>query len=159
MSIFQDNPNKTNDPNFLVPSKITNDFYQISADIGRSKSACHGRWMNTIVPILKSDTLRLPQNEEWRKDVLRYVIEKKFVRVQDIPYNKVVRDVCPGQTSKSLSTFLYSLSNRASDTPFYESCRKYLNNPSPSSYLGNEELAKAKSEYASKILQIKRKLK
>ena len=106
-----------------------------------------------------SDTLGLPQNEAWRKDILRYVIEKKFGSVKEIPYNKVVRDVCPGQTSHSLSIFLTSLSNHAGDTPFYEHCRKYLNNPPPRSYLGNEALAKAKSEYASQILQIKQKLK
>ena len=114
--------------------------------------------MSTIAPILKSDTLGLPQNEEWRKDVLRYVIEKKFGSVKEIPYNKVVRDVCPGQTSRSLSLFFNHLSNNAGDTPFYEYCRKHLNNPHPNSYLGNEEMAKAKSEYASRILQIHQKL-
>ena len=135
------------------------DFDQISADIGRSKTACHTRWTRNIVPILKSDTLGLPQNEEWRKDVLRYIIEKKFGSIKVMPYNKLVRDACPGQTSRSLSIFLTSLSNHAGDTPFYEHCRKYLNNPPPRSYLGNEKLAKAKSEYASQILQIKQKLK
>ena len=146
-----------NDVDFLNSIK-TNDFDQILADIGRSKDACYQRWIHTIVPILKSDTLGLPQNEEWRKDVLRYVIEKKFGRVKEIPYNKVVRDVCPGQTSRSLSTFFNNLSNHAGDTPFYEYCKKHLNNPHPNSYLGNEKLTKAKSEYAFQILQIKQKL-
>ena len=147
-----------NDVDFLNSIK-TNDFDQILADIGRSKDACYERWIHTIVPILKSDTLGLPQNEEWRKDVLRYVIEKKFGRVKEIPYNKVVRDVCPGQTSRSLSRFVRRLSNLAGDTQFYEYCQKHLGNPHPTSYLGNEELAKAKSEYASQILQMKQKLK
>ena len=146
-----------NDLDFLDSSDFRRE--QISEDIGRSKGACNSRWLNTIVPILKTDTLGLPQNEEWRKDVLRYVIEKKFGRVKEIPYNKVVRDVCPGQTSRSLSRFLRKLSNLAGDTPFYEYCQKHLRNPHPTSYLGNEELAKAKSEYASQILQIKQKLK
>ena len=146
-----------NDLDSLDLSK-TNDFDHISADIGRSKSACYNRWKLNIVPILKSDTLGLPQNEEWRKVVLRYVIEKKFGRVKEIPYNKVVRDVCPGQTSHTLSTFLNNLSKSTGDMPFYEYCRKHLNNPPPTSYLGNDELAKAKSEYASQILQIKQNL-
>ena len=146
------------DLDFLDSSKRTN-LDQISADIGRSKSACYIRWMSTIVPILKSDALGLPQNEEWRKDVLRYVIDKKFGSVKEIPYNKVVRDVCPGQTSKSLSTYINSISQCAGDMPFYEYCRKHLNDPPPSSYLGNELLITKKSEYASQILQIKRKLK
>ena len=147
-----------NDPDFLDSSK-TNDFDQISADIGRSKGACNSRWLNTIVPILKTDTLGLPQNEEWRKDVLRYIIEKKFGIVKEIPYKKLVRDVCPGQTSTSLSGVMRNLSRFAGDMPFYEYCRKHLNDPHPSSYLGNEVLITKKSEYASQILQIKRKLK
>ena len=147
-----------NDLNFLDFSK-KKDFDQISADIGRSKAACYNRWRTIIAPILKSDTLGLPQNEEWRKDVLRYVIEKKFGSVKEIPYTKLVRDVCPGQTSSSLSSFFTALSKYSKKAPFYEYCRKHLNNPPPISYLGNDELAKAKSEYASQILQIKQKLK
>ena len=146
-----------NDLDFLDSWK-EKDFGQLSADIGRSKTACYIRWMGTIVPILKSDTLGLPQNEEWRKDVLRYIIEKKFGSIKVIPYNKLVRDACPGQTSRSLSTFFNNLSNHAGDTPFYEYCKKHLNNPHPNSYLGNEKLTKAKSEYAFQILQIKQKL-
>ena len=135
------------------------DFDQISADIGRSKTACHTRWTRNIVPILMSDTLGLPQNEAWRKDILRYVIEKKFGSVKEIPYNKVVRDVCPGQTSDSLSVFLRSLSRFSGKMPFFEYCRKHLNNPHPSSHLGSEKLAQTKFEYACKILDIKQNLK
>ena len=96
---------------------------------------------------------------EWQKGVLRYVIENKFTSFKGIPYNKVVTDVCPGQTSSSLSQFLNSVSQNAKDTPLHESCKKFLNNPHPNSYLGNEELAQKKSEYAFKILEIKQKLK
>ena len=136
----------------------TKDFDQISEDIGRSKGACYRRWRTIIAPIIKSDILGLPQNEEWRKDVLRYIIEKNYGSVKVIPYNKLVRDVCPGQTSHTLSDYLNSFSRHAADGPFYEYCQKHLNNPHPNSYLGNEELAKAKSEYASQILQIKQEL-
>ena len=146
------------DLTFLDSSK-KNDFGQISAEIGRSKVACNKRWTIQIVPPLKSDVLGLPQNEEWRRDVLRYVIDKKFNNVKDIPYNKVVRDVCPGQTSNALSAFLNDLSRSAGDKPFHEHCRNQLNNPPPSSYLGNEKLAQTKFEYACKILDMKQKLK
>ena len=150
--------NKINDLNFLDSSK-ENDFDQISGDVGRSKSACYSRWKQSIVPVLKSDIHGLPQNEEWRKGVLRYVIGKKFGSVKEIPYNKLVRDVCPGQTSISLSLFLNHLSRFAGYAPFYEYCRKHLNNPYRSSYLGNEKLVQAKFEYACKILDMKQKLK
>ena len=88
-----------------------------------------------------------------------YVIENKFNSLKDVPYNKMVMDVCPGQTTNSLSTFFKNLSQSAKDTPFHEYCKKFFNNPSPNSHLGNEELAKKKSEYACKILEIKQKLK
>ena len=146
------------DLNFLDLLKRS-DFRQISAEIGRSKGSCYRRWAVHMVPPLKSDILGLPQNEEWRKDVLRYVIDNKFGSAKDIPYNKVVRDVCPGQTTNSLSVFFKGLSISNGDQPFYEYCRKHLNNPHPSSYLGNETLAQTKFEYACKILDIKQKLK
>ena len=96
---------------------------------------------------------------EWQKDVLRYVIENKFTSSKDIPYNKIVMDVCPGQTTHSLSSFFRNLSQSAKDTSFHESCQNFMNNPHPNSYLGNEDLAQIKSEYAGKILEIKQKLK
>ena len=90
---------------------------------------------------------------------MRYVIDKKFGSAKDIPYNKVVRDVCPGQTSYALSVFLRAFSISTGDQPFYEYCRKHLHNPHPSSHLGSEKLAQTKFEYACKILDIKQKLK
>ena len=111
-----------------------------------------------IVPILKSEILGLPQNVEWQKHVLRYIIENKFTNTKHIPYNKVVMEVCPGQTSMSLCMFLNNLARYAKDAPFHESCQKFLNNPHPKSYLGNEELAQTKFEYACKILEIRQKL-
>ena len=89
------------------------------------------------------------------------MIENKFTSVKEIPYNKVVMDECPGQTSSSLSVFLRHVSRSAKDMNmrFHEYCKEFLNNPHPNSYLGNEELAQTKSEYALKILEIKQKLK
>ena len=147
-----------NDLTFLDSLK-QKDFRQISAVIGRSKNSCYQRWIVNIVPPLKSDILGLPKDEEWRKDLLRYVIDNKFGSVKAIPYNKVVRDVCPGQTTDSLSSFLRTLSISAGKMPFYEYCRKHLNNPHPNSHLGNEKLAQTKFEYTCEILDIKQKLK
>ena len=116
-------------------------------------------WKTIIVPVLKSDTLHLPQNVEWQKHVLRYVIENKFTSSKEIPYNKVVMEVCPGQTSSSLSRFLLSVARFAKGAPFHESCKEVLNDPHSNSYLGNEELAQKKSEHIFKILEIKQNLK
>ena len=146
------------DLNFLDSLK-PNDFDQISADIGRSKDACHRRWKIYIVPVLKTDIHGMPQNVEWKKDVLRYIIEMKFGSFKEIPYIAVVRDICPGQTSYSLSIFLNNFSRSAGNIPFHECCWKQLNNPHARSHLANEELVDTKSEHASKILEIKQKLK
>ena len=83
---------------------------------------------------------------------------KKIGSDKEIPYNKLVRDYCPGQTSTSLSNYLKNLSRFAGDAPFYEHCRKNLNSPRPNSYLGNVELAESKSEYVFKIIEIKQTL-
>ena len=104
----------------------------------------------------------MSQNQEWRKKLLQYVIDKEFRSVKDIPYNKVIRDICPGQTALSLANFLGNLSSAVSagDMPFYEYCRKHLNNPPPWSYLGNEnKRIQRQSEYALKILEIKQNMK
>ena len=154
----QGSPDKVDNVAFLESSKAK-DFDPISSKIGRSSRACCHRWYGLIAPILKSDILGLRQDVEWQKDVLRYVVEKKFTTHLDIPYNKVVMDVCPGQTTQSLCMFLRNAKQSFREIPFHECCQKQLDNPHPISHLGNEEIAQTKSEYASKILEFKQKLK
>ena len=154
----QGSPDKIDSVAFLESSKAK-DFDPISSKIGRSSRACLHRWCGQIVPILKSDILGLRQDVDWQKAVLRYVVEKRFTKYLDIPYNKVVMDVCPGQTSQSLCMFLRNNKQSSRDIPFHECCQKQLDNPHPVSLLGNEEVAQTKSEYAAKILEFKQKLK
>ena len=104
---------------------------------------------------MKTDVLGLPQTFEWKCDVLTYIIEKKFVNHKNIPYNQVVSDICPGQTSLSLSNFLRNLVKNNPKVPLHEYCTSYLSDPSPKSYLGNVTLAQSQLEYASEILKIK----
>ena len=126
--------------------------------IGKSKTSCHKRWNAHIVPVLKSDALDQAQTVEWRNDVLRYIIKEKFASTKEVPYSKVVRDSCPGQTTKSVGGFLNGLSRRGKDTPLHELCKKHLTNPSPSSLLGNEEMAQGYLQRASEILKLKQTL-
>ena len=126
--------------------------------IGKSKDACYRRWNIYIVPVLKSDALGVAQTVEWRKDVLRYIIKEKFVSIKEIPYSKVVRDSCPGQTTLSVGMFLNKLSQYDKDTPLNELCKKHLDNPPPSSLLGNEEMAQEYLQHASEIVKLKQTL-
>ena len=126
--------------------------------IGKSNNACYLRWNINIVPMLKSDALGMAQTVEWRKDVLRYVIQERFATTKEVPYSKVVRDSCPGQTTHSVRIFLNILSRHDKDTPLHELCKKHLNNPPHNSLLGNEEKAQEYLQHASEILKLKQTL-
>ena len=126
--------------------------------IGKSNNACYLRWNINIVPMLKSDALGMAQTVEWRKDVLRYVIQERFATTKEVPYSKVVRDSCPGQTTHSVRIFLNILSRHDKDTPLHELCKKHLDNPPPSSLLGNDEMAQEYLQHSSEILKLKQTL-
>ena len=143
---------------FLRSLKIR-DFDAISRKTGKGKVACFRYWMGNLAPILLSNALGLPQDGEWRKEVFKYIIEKKFVGINEIPYNKIIRDICPGQTNKSVTYIIDPFRHvRYVNTSLHEYCKKQLTNPYSNSFLGNEELMQAKSEYASKIIKIKENL-
>ena len=147
-----------NSVTFLRSLKVK-DFDAISRKTGKSKLACFRYWMGNLAPILLSNALGLPQDGEWRKEVFKYIIEKKFVGINEIPYNKIIRDICPGQTNRSVTYLIYPFRHvRYVNTSLHEYCKKQLTNPYSNSFLGNEELMQAKSEYASQIIKIKENL-
>ena len=111
-----------------------------------------------IVPVLKSDALGVAQNVEWRNDVLRYIVKEKFANTKEVPYSRVVRDCCPGQTSHSVSTFVNIISKYDKSTQLQELCKKRLTNPSPQSLLGNEDMAQKHLQYACEIVKLKQTL-
>ena len=121
-------------------------------------AACHMRWNIHIVPVLKSDALGVAQNVEWRNDVLRYIVKEKYASSKEVPYFRVVRDCCPGQTTRSVSMFLHSLKQSEKDTQLHEPCKKRLNDPSPNSYLGNNKMAQEYLQYACEIVKLKQTL-
>ena len=104
----------------------------------------------------------LPQGVEWTKNLLGYIIENKIITVKQIPYNQVVNEICPGQTSRSLQYFANSLYLETKDgksirskAPLYDICAKRLEEPPSNSYLGNEEMTNSKLNYANEILEIR----
>jgi hypothetical protein len=104
----------------------------------------------------------LPQGVEWMNNILDYITENKFITVKQIPYNQVVNEICPGQTSMSVQNFANGLSqewkdgkNVRSNAPINDICAKRLEEPSSSSYLGNEEKTNHKLNYAKEILKIR----
>ena len=108
--------------------------------------------------MLKSDALGVAQNVEWRNDVLRYIVIEKFASTKDVPYSRVVKDCCPGQTTYSLSRFVNNISRCGKDTKLHELCKKRLTDPSPQYLLGNEDMAQEYLKYACEIVKLKQTL-
>ena len=143
----------------FLRSLKTKDFEALSRKTGKSKTACLNYWNAYLAPILLSNALGLPQDVKWTKDVYKYIIEKQFVSIKEIPYNKIIRDICPGQTNRSVSLILNAFRQvRHVNPPLHEYCKKQLTNPHSNSFLGNAELMQEKSEYASQIIKIKENL-
>ena len=120
--------------------------------------ACYRRWNIHIVPVLKSDALGVAQNVEWMNDVLRYIVKEKFASTKEVPYSRVVRDCCPGQTTYSVNAFVNDISKYDKNTQLHELCKKRLTSPSPNSYLGNEKMAEEYFQHACEIVKLKQTL-
>ena len=128
----------------------------------RTKIACFHHWEKRILPILKTDILQLSQGVEWMEDFLKYVVANRILTPKQIPYNQVVKDICPGQTSRTISNFVNHLHREwngeklvRSKDPLHEICTKRLNEPTAQSLLGSEKMANSKLEYVEKILELK----
>ena len=96
------------------------------------------------------------------RDVLDYIVKNKVLTVKDVPYNKMLKEVCPGQTSEAIASFVGNIQREwdgkkmiQSTQPLHEICLKRLNEPSITSYLGNEKKTDAKFKYAEDIIEIK----
>ena len=108
--------------------------------------------------MLKSDALGIAQNVEWMNDVLRYIIKEKFASTKEVPYSRVVKDCCPGQTHVTVERFLNNLSKYDKVTKLHELYKKRLTSPSPNSYLGNENRAEEYFQQACEIVKFKQTL-
>ena len=138
----------------------------IAKELERSRKSCWHRWQHKLLPILKTHFLGLPQNTEWRKDVMVYISDNKIERVEDVDYNQWVKDVCPGQTTSSLRLFIHSI-RRATvngktvrcNEPLNVLSSKRLSDPAPQSFSRSETLVKKQLDYAHNIVKAYEDLK
>ena len=149
----------------MLTSLQKKDFSKVSIDIGRTANACHRHYKVQLLPILKSDILALPQDLEWTKNFCHYIVHHRITNVKQISYNQVVKEVCPGQTTESISQFANDLIKESkggktvsSTDPLYELSAKKLNTPDISSYLGNGERANSKLAYIKNILKMRNEI-
>ena len=133
----------------------------ISKELRRSVSSCWLHWQRYLLPILRTHILGLPQNLEWKKDVIVYLMYNKIEWLEDIAYNKVVKDVCPGQTTHSLRLFIFHIRKRTvkgekilHKEPLHELASKRINDPGNSSFLCDETVVQKKLEHACSIVKV-----
>lgn len=123
--------------------------------------SCWVHWQRVLFPILKTHVLGLPQNLKWRKDVVNYLVDNKVEKEEDIHYDKVLKKVCPGQTVYSLRNFVFSQRQTkvkgksiVLKEPLHYIISKRLGNPSSSSFLKNEKMARRNLEFANDIVKM-----
>ena len=85
------------------------DFIPIGNKLKRSSNSCCERWFRHIVPILKTYLKKLPMNNEWKRDVLSHIVKNKIKDKKDIDINLILKEIAPGQTSRSMIMYLLAL--------------------------------------------------
>ena len=138
----------------------------ISKELKRSWKSCWDHWQYCLLPILKTHKLDLPQSLEWKKDVLKHIIHKKVEVLEDVDYNQLVQDVCPGQTTQSLQIFIANIRRTRvegkhimSKEPLHELASKSIRNPGHSSSLCSETMEEKKYDHACSIVKMYEDLK
>jgi len=105
------NANNEKSLNKLILEKNLNDFSELGKILGRNPDSCYNNWNRSLLPILKTHMKGLPldTNWKWKENVKQYIIREKVEYPSDIDYDKLIRDVCPGQTRRSVRQFIQSI--------------------------------------------------
>lgn len=105
------NANNEKSLNKLILEKNLNDFSDLGKILGRNPDSCYNNWNRSLLPILKTHMkgLTLDTNWKWKENVKQYIIREKVEYPSDIDYDKLIRDVCPGQTRRSVRQFIQSI--------------------------------------------------
>merc|ERR1719245_1342437 len=85
------------------------EFIAIATQLKRSSTSCYIRWMHFIVPTLKTHLMKLPMTNAWKKDVLSHIVENNIKHKKELDIDQILKEVAPGQTSKSIIVYLHDL--------------------------------------------------
>ena len=120
------------------------DFNTISTELKRSSGSCYIRWMQHIAPTLKTHHKKLPLTNDWKKDVLSYIVENNIKDKKEMDIDQILKKIAPGQTSLSLFMYLDRLKRervggveKQSKLPFSELASKVLKEQSSTNPLFN----------------------
>ena len=97
---------------------------------------------------------------------MEYLIGTKVELLEDIDYNKLVKDVCPGQTTYSLRVFIMAIRKttvKGEDIlhkePLHELASKTVSDPGNYSFLYSETMVQKKLDHACSIVKVYEDLK
>ena len=89
--------------------------------------------------------MKLPMNNDWKKDVLSHVVNNNIKHKKEMNIDQILKEVAPGQTSKSLLIYLENLKietvngvRKQSKLPLCDLASKTLKEQSPTNPLFNE---------------------
>ena len=86
-------------------------FKSAAIKLQRPFNTCYSRWQGYILPILKNHNLGLSQNFDWIITLLEYIIKNQIENINDVNFEHILNDLCPGQTRHSLRVTLVNVSN------------------------------------------------
>ena len=143
---------KTHDIDALEEA-VPQNFLECGKELKRSTKGCYMRWNQIILPSLKTYILGLPLNNDWKLDLMNYILEHKIKQMKDLDDDFLLTEKFPGQTRESIVTFVQSISLKTEDNfrkrtnePLHELLEKKLKQKSLKNPLFNEKHKTAKKQ-------------
>ena len=110
-------------------------FKSAAVKLQRPFNTCYSRWQGYILPILKNHNLGLSQNFDWIIMLLEYIVKNQIENINDVNFEHILNDLCPGQTRHSLRVTLVNVSysgqvkNAGQTKSLYRLCEDRLTSP------------------------------
>ena len=114
-----------------------------------------------VKPILKTNELGLPQDNQWKNDVVNYIVDTKATTINDIDLIYVLNNICPGQTLQSIKKFIlgqlqtdWFKQKGINDSPLHEICAHRIIEFGAKSFDDTSHKAKKKIKRCLEILDL-----
>ena len=137
-------------------------FKSAAIKLQRPFNTCYSRWQGYILPILKNHNLGLSQNFDWIIMLLEYIVKNQIENINDVDFEHILNDLCPGQTRHSLRVTLVNVSysgqvkNAGQTKSLYRLCEDRLTSTSKNPHLGlqkeNNKRLKDRLKHAKEII-------
>ena len=122
-----------------IENILAKEFSECAKALKRSNLSCHDHRMDVIAPALKTHSLGLPLNGDWKLKMMSYIVENKIKHEKEVDSDLLLDKIAPGQTKKSLLHFESNLRrvdgkrNTRSELPFYQIVENKLKEQSQTS--------------------------